>query len=64
MWNFSSIVQLAVSLLSAANERDYRVEHGRRNSISPSNHVFELFCLLCKHHSNKKSTFQEENSAK
>jgi len=42
----------------------YRVEHSKRNSISPSNLV--LFCLLLKRLTNKKKstsfTFQKENA--
>ena len=42
----------------------YRVEHAKRNSISPTKHV--LFCLLYKHLTNKQKqtlfTFQTENT--
>ena len=42
----------------------YRVEHEKRNSIFPSNHI--SFCLLHKHLTNKKKptefTFQNEEA--
>ena len=41
IWNFSSSVQLDIPLVR------YLVEHEKRNSIFPSNHV--LFCLLYKY---------------
>ena len=42
IWNFSSCIQLNISLVR------YRVEHLKRNSISPRTHVLFLYLVESK----------------
>ena len=51
LWNFSSHVQLGISLVHCAHSWDFKLN--KENSISPDNHV--LLCLLSKHLKGKLS---------
>ena len=46
IWNFSSRVQLDISLIRCAHLLSYRVKHSKRNSISTRAHV--LFFMYRK----------------